>query len=295
MKEEARNIIKDHKNPLTKLGLIGPKLFLKDSSQEAQEKVSNNLKNLKIILMHQKVERRCGRAKAEWNPSLNLAKVNKVVKGLLEHFGYQDKSGIYMYPEEMLYLVETNRMEISLNEVPLSVQECYDIMLNLPEFTLNKYRVYKKLMSQGYRVVRFSEITRRKGKKTKENENSNEKKRGLEETENKATELKKIKIVSSNERLEFKKKEINKIFEELRKKAPQSYVPNKNEEPTPDFCLFLASNSNRINWDYNLYVSEKYALDDLKTDHPSIYAICSGDNISLYKIGTVNIPCNIYT
>lgn len=50
---------------------------------------------------------RCGRAKAEWNPSLNLAKVNKVVKGLLEHFGYQDKSGIYMYPEEMLYLVET--------------------------------------------------------------------------------------------------------------------------------------------------------------------------------------------
>lgn len=145
-------------------------------------------------------------------------------------------------------------MEISLNEVPLSVQECYDIMLNLPEFTLNKYRVYKKLMSQGYRVVRFSEITRRKGKKTKENENSNEKKRGLEETENKATELKKIKIVSSNERLEFKKKEINKIFEELRKKAPQSYVPNKNEEPTPDFCLFLASNSNRINWDYNLYV-----------------------------------------
>ncbi|CAH1100769.1 unnamed protein product [Psylliodes chrysocephalus] len=295
MNEEARNIIKDHKNPLTKLGLIGPKLFLKDSSQEAQEKVSNNLKNLKIILMHQKVERRCGRAKAEWNPSLNLAKVNKVVKGLLEHFGYQDKSGIYMYPEEMLYLVETNRMEISLNEVPLSVQECYDIMLNLPEFTLNKYRVYKKLMSQGYRVVRFSEITRRKGKKTKENENSNEKKRGLEETENKATELKKIKIVSSNERLEFKKKEINKIFEELRKKAPQSYVPNKNEEPTPDFCLFLASNSNRINWDYNLYVSEKYALDDLKTDHPSIYAICSGDNISLYKIGTVNIPCNIYT
>lgn len=50
---------------------------------------------------------RCTRAQAEWHQEKHLAKVIKVIKGLVHSYGFQDKTGIYLYPEEMLYLVES--------------------------------------------------------------------------------------------------------------------------------------------------------------------------------------------
>lgn len=49
---------------------------------------------------------RCARAQAEWSND-GMVKVTKVVKGLLQHFGCQDKNGIFLYPEEALFLLET--------------------------------------------------------------------------------------------------------------------------------------------------------------------------------------------
>lgn len=49
---------------------------------------------------------RCARAQAEWSND-GMVKITKVVKGLLQHFGFQDKNGIFLYPEESLFLLET--------------------------------------------------------------------------------------------------------------------------------------------------------------------------------------------
>ncbi|CAG9865157.1 unnamed protein product [Phyllotreta striolata] len=298
MEEQARNIIQDHKNPLTKLSFIGPKLFMKDSSDEAQEKIAKNLDILKSVLLHQKVEKRNNRAKAEWKPSLNLAVINKVVKGLLKHFGYQDKNGIYIYPEEMLFLVETNRLEVVLNEVPLSIQECYDITLNITGMNLNKYRTYKKLVLQGYRITRYSEISRRKESIQASEKSNKNKKRKFEEIEDETDVNKKLNIPINEktfDRLAQKKKEINEIYDNIRKTAPKTYVPVINKDASPDFCLFVPQNNSRVKWDFNVYICEKCVFNNLQSEFPSIYAVCNGDNISLFKIGCINLPCNEYT
>lgn len=50
---------------------------------------------------------RCARIQADWLDGEEKAKVTRVVKGLLQNYGYQDKHGIFLYPEETLFLLET--------------------------------------------------------------------------------------------------------------------------------------------------------------------------------------------
>ncbi|XP_057654547.1 tRNA-splicing endonuclease subunit Sen54-like [Diorhabda carinulata] len=301
MDEEVKDIIKCHRNPLTKVDLIGPKLFSKDSSLQTRNLISKNLESLENALRNRKVEKRCSRAQAEWDESLNLAKVNKVVKGLLENFGYQNKHGIYMYPEEMLYLVETNRMEVSVNKVPLTVQECFNIVLNSPEMQLIKYRVYKKLIHLGYKVFRYSEFVRK-----------------FEKIENKETITQKCGFITNNEQqkrqfhdpkeetnhkkvcvdhdrpdaITLKNKCIENMYGRLKQIAPQKYVPGNKTGIDPDYCVFQSKNPSKTDLYFNVYICETNILDHVEyfSKHPSLYVICSGDNISLYKMGVVNIP-----
>lgn len=50
---------------------------------------------------------RCNRSKCKWLQNKNLAQVEKVVGTLLQNFGFQNKDGIFLLPEETLFLLET--------------------------------------------------------------------------------------------------------------------------------------------------------------------------------------------
>lgn len=47
------------------------------------------------------------RAQSVWMQKEKLVKVTKVAKNIVNSFGFQDKNGIYLYPEEALFLMET--------------------------------------------------------------------------------------------------------------------------------------------------------------------------------------------
>ncbi|XP_028129450.1 uncharacterized protein LOC114325563 [Diabrotica virgifera virgifera] len=297
MEEEAKVIVNDHKHPLTKINFLGPKQFFKDTSTERQELVTKNLQVLELALKHKKVDKRCARSKAEWIASLKLAKVEKVVKGLLETFGYQDKSGIYVYPEEMLYLVEMNKMEVFVNNVPLTVQECFHIVLNVPNMTLTKYQAYKKLVLQGNRVIRYNEVVRKRnnGKIPKENSNTcgDTRKRKLEDETDQVQEKRaRAEESDDSENDERADEYIRRIFEKLRSSCPKEYSSKETLETCPDYCVFTKNNNSRVEWDFNLYICESDVINHTNTNStkPELYAICSGDNIAFYRMGQVCLP-----
>lgn len=60
-----------------------------------------------------------------------------------------------LFPEEALFLIESNLLSLTVNGVSLSVQEAFQLLLS-PENGLTKeeYMVYAHLRRLGYIVVR---------------------------------------------------------------------------------------------------------------------------------------------
>ncbi|KAG5871429.1 hypothetical protein JTB14_036084 [Gonioctena quinquepunctata] len=298
MDEMAKKFFHDHKHPLMKLELLGSKLFLKASTEEEAALSDNNQNILENVLRHSRVEKRCARAKAEWCPAINLVRVTKVVKGLLENFGYQDKSGIFMYLEEMLVLVETNRMELTFRGVPLTLQECYEITLKT--VNLKRYMIYKKFVLRGYRLMRYEEILRRllKGKtkpfsKFEQVESSNRTKRHhSQESEDLSKRSKKIKLQNdlkdTDKQLKIK---IEDVFERMKRDSPKEYDTSIHPDLCPEYCVFLPTNKSRTDWNFSLFFSDDLLNQATTKEGPTkIYAICSEDHNPLCKLYNVNLP-----
>ena len=60
---------------------------------------------------------------------------------------------LHIYPEEALFLLESNAIEVKLNDIAMSIQQSYEVML-AKDCSLDEYRVYSHLTRQGYKVVR---------------------------------------------------------------------------------------------------------------------------------------------
>ncbi|XP_074040975.1 uncharacterized protein [Leptinotarsa decemlineata] len=295
MDELAKRLFHDHKNPIVKLDLLGSKLFLRTASDELAEFNEQNQNILENVLRHTRVEKRCARAKAEWCPVISLSKVTKVVKGLLENFGFQDKRGIFMYPEEMLLLVESNRMEVSYKDVPLTLQECYQIISETVEMGLKKYLIYKKFVLHGYRLIRYKKVLERKLKDAgKESTGfSNTTKRcNSEDLENVTNKRKKEE--QHNDLKETEKQlalHIENVFERMKKIAPKESIPFNSSNLCPDYCVFQPNNKSRTAWNFSLYICEELLDQPTQKEEPSpIYAVCSEDNISLCRLYNVSLP-----
>jgi hypothetical protein len=62
---------------------------------------------------------------------------------------------LHLYPEEVLFLLESNSIEVSLNKVTMSLQQAYEVMFKTSSLiSLDEYRVYSQLVRQGYKIVR---------------------------------------------------------------------------------------------------------------------------------------------
>ncbi|XP_018565884.1 tRNA-splicing endonuclease subunit Sen54 isoform X2 [Anoplophora glabripennis] len=308
----AKKLINHHRNPIVKIDVSGSKLFLKSSTQEESEFIEKTQANLENILSYERADRRCARSLATWSSEDKLAKVTRTVKSL-NNFGYQDKNGTYLYPEEALFLMETNRLEVTIDGVPLSVQEGYDLLLKHCECDAVKYRVYKKLALLGYRLLRYSELRRRLSKTTKKqdpitNNSTNSEIKSDERHRKRVLEAenefnpKKIKINPETDQLKGQPGASNRnvtqsqyilnIFEKLRETAPREYDSVVTDDVAPQYCIFLPSNKSRCDYDFNLYICEDSILRSQHHNHatPSIYAICSEGNISFYRFSNTRLP-----
>ncbi|CAH0564943.1 unnamed protein product [Brassicogethes aeneus] len=282
MEELAKKCIEDHKNSLVKFNLPATKLFLKSDDLKYTEE---HLDGFKKVLGHLRVEKRYARSQAVWVKELSLGKVTKVARNLLNSFGFQDKSGIFLYPEEVLFLMETNRLEIKIDENCLSIQDMYNMVINLTGYNSNKYLVYKKLVLQGYKVINLIEHKRKLKKqcnKRKSESNLNDgKKIKIDELEEE------LKVLQSKEEIIIKK--IDDIFKRIQENAPTSF---RNVETDLEVEYFAFSTKNNSN-NYEFRIIQRNNIDfteDIKCSEKDIFAICSDENVAFYKLSKVIVP-----
>ena len=78
-----------------------------------------------------------------------------------------------------MFLLESNAIEVKLNDIAMSIQQSYEVML-AQDCSLDEYRVYSHLTRQGYKVVRHQgdlgepipvEILNNSSRKTKRRNN----------------------------------------------------------------------------------------------------------------------------
>ena len=207
----AEKCISDHKNPIVRSNLPPQKLLFATKDENYTTLVKNYQTKNKDLLSYERVEKRSNRAQAIWLPEECLGKVLKVVKNLIRFFGYQNKEGIFIYPEEILFLLETNRLEISFSNIYLSIEEAYELLFKSLNFSLNKYKIYGKIANLGYKIVHHNQMIIKNlikiDKKRKFTEGSDQK------------NPKKIKVASSStQNLKNKSKEedyINNLYKQM--------------------------------------------------------------------------------
>nr|CAH7761406.1 unnamed protein product [Callosobruchus chinensis] len=176
-------------------------------------------------------------------PCEEVADVSVVTKGLLQKFGCQNKNGI-------------NRLEVTLNGVPLSIQDCYDIVTETLGF--NIYRAYRKLVQHGYRLIRYEEILRKRTMIRKQKPKVGKEKQPMIRL------LKDVvrKVLLRQQSIAIRRS--NKLH-----LVSQVYISQK-----PQIFIMVEGN----------------LLEQVQPDGPDIiYAVCT-DDVSFYQAAKVEIP-----
>ncbi|VEN37421.1 unnamed protein product [Callosobruchus maculatus] len=286
MNELATKLIEDNKSPLMKFENVGSKLFFRCDNESSLKLVDDQVHHLEKLLSHSRVTRRNARGQATWCPEKKVAKVSIVTKGLIQNFGCQNKNGIILLPEEMCFLVEMNRLEVTQNEIPLSIQDCYDIVTENLGF--NIYRAYRKLAQHGYRLIRYEDILNKKDQEQYKTETQSRKRKTTTDETGEGCSKKPLTETVNRLQLEV----INNIFERIKQAAPSQSSPHESEARDIHYGVFLPNNKCKrgINCDYRLIVCNENLLEQLQSDGPDIiYAVCT-DDVSFYQAAKVNIP-----
>ncbi|KAL1489163.1 hypothetical protein ABEB36_014102 [Hypothenemus hampei] len=277
----AQKCIQNHKNPIVKGNFPAQKLFFAAKTADEKNALEENLNYLKDVLDFQKVEKRSRRAHCVWLQEKNLAQVTKVVKNLTKLFGFQNKDGLFLYPEEMLFLLETNKLEVFLNDVSLSVEKCYECVTNC--ISLTKYRVYKKLALLGYKLIRAEQY-----------ENIILKKRRLQEP----VQFDLAKRLKHDPDLNLEQSHtttnessyISNVLQSLRSLMPCTVDIYQEECIKPNYYIFIPTNITNSKPDFHLFIWERDQWDDQYLNCPkNVHAICN-DDVALFKSSYVHVP-----
>uniref|UniRef100_A0A2C9LER3 tRNA-splicing endonuclease subunit Sen54 N-terminal domain-containing protein n=1 Tax=Biomphalaria glabrata TaxID=6526 RepID=A0A2C9LER3_BIOGL len=107
------------------------------------------------ILSEPRVEKLKSLVQGEWDSSKCLVNISKPGK-FWAHMGFTDEKRNWLFPEEALFLIEANALEVYHDGVPFSVQEAYSKCLG-SDVSVEEYQVYSYLQRLGYVVIRHEE------------------------------------------------------------------------------------------------------------------------------------------
>ncbi|RNA09906.1 tRNA-splicing endonuclease subunit Sen54 [Brachionus plicatilis] len=97
-----------------------------------------------------------------WLSERNHVRLIKVKGKFIHTMGYVDDKCDILYPEEALYLLETSNILIYLenedDQIPMSVQQCYELFFKSDDLSLNDYKIFKSLIRHGYIVRRVDKV-----------------------------------------------------------------------------------------------------------------------------------------
>lgn len=157
------------------------KQFEPNNSWLQNMQIEKGIITRKNLIAIERVDRISQLASAEWLPAQKRAKVKKYSGQDWSSFGLEKSGILYLIPEEALFLLETNCLELTWNDVSLSIQQAYELLIDNIECSLEEYRVYSQLIRHGYRIQRFVYNSE---KNAKSDENSSKKRKVIVEPEN---------------------------------------------------------------------------------------------------------------
>ncbi|OAD62169.1 tRNA-splicing endonuclease subunit Sen54 [Eufriesea mexicana] len=133
----------------------GMKQFEPNNSWLQNMQIEKGIMARKNLIAIERVDRISQLASAEWLPAQKKAKVKKYSGQDWSSFGLEKGGTLYLIPEEALFLLEANCLELTWNDVSLSIQQAYELLIDNVECSLEEYRVYSQLVRYGYRIQRF--------------------------------------------------------------------------------------------------------------------------------------------
>ena len=149
----AEELIEQQSQRKVTLPSLGEKVNHAKRNERESEEVQAKLQNVKSLISKPLVSQRSQISEATWDIDLGLAVVHKQCGKHWEVMGHFRDETLYLRPEEALFLLESNALEIKLNQLSMSIQQSYEVMLG-KTCTLDEYRTYAHFSRQGYKVVR---------------------------------------------------------------------------------------------------------------------------------------------
>ncbi|KAM6050555.1 tRNA-splicing endonuclease subunit Sen54 [Chlamydotis macqueenii] len=137
----------------------GQKDLIPDGSAEQAEKLRLCREEQWRILSEERVERLGNLVKAEWKPGQGIVELQSPAGKFWHTMGFTERGRQCLLPEEALYLLECGSVQLFYRDLPLSIQEAYEILLSQEAMSLPHYQVFSHLKQLGYIVLRFDPST----------------------------------------------------------------------------------------------------------------------------------------
>ncbi|XP_007957841.1 tRNA-splicing endonuclease subunit Sen54 [Orycteropus afer afer] len=133
----------------------GPKDFLPDGSEAQAERLRQCREELWQLLAEERVERLGSLVAAEWRPEEGFVELKSPAGKFWQTMGFSEQGRQRLHPEEALYLLECGSIQLFHQDLPLSIQEAYQLLLTEDTVTFSQYQVFSHLKRLGYVVRRF--------------------------------------------------------------------------------------------------------------------------------------------
>ncbi|GLV34970.1 tRNA splicing endonuclease subunit 54 [Carabus blaptoides fortunei] len=285
----AKEIINLHKTPAKSFHIPhSTKGIVPQNTEEEIINTKDSLNYIKqVLLSAERVERRNNRAEAIWLPDKHLAKVTRRVGSIFSQYGYEEDGQIMLFPEEALFLLQMNQLELIWNGVPFSVEQAYTVLLN-SKGSLYKYRSFQELAINGYRLKRPEVlIKKRKHLKNDDCESAAVKKIKFDNNE----KISKVETNNVNNKKDNNCGEYLEIFNRLKSEGPSTANIETNRLPL--YHLYSPGGSikdREPNHDVVMASGSQLSLQSVSENDSSVLTSFAGsESVSFYEFHKVNL------
>ncbi|XP_038161533.1 tRNA-splicing endonuclease subunit Sen54 [Cyprinodon tularosa] len=138
-----------------KIPARGQKDFYPDETEEQRLRLQQSLDEHWNLISEERVERLGNLVKATWIPDDRIVELQTPAGKFWQTMGFSAEGKQYLLPEEALYLMECGSLLVFNQDLPLSIQDGYEMFLSADAVSLQQYQVFGHLKRLGYVVHRF--------------------------------------------------------------------------------------------------------------------------------------------
>ncbi|XP_045772210.1 uncharacterized protein LOC123872112 [Maniola jurtina] len=134
---------------------LGIKEVFPNKSWLEDKQIQAAIEARKHLIEVERIDKSGALSHAVWREELMLAEVMQNVGSCWQYLGHNAEKKLFLKPEEALFLLESNCLCLKHNDVKVSLQQAYTLLLR-DKITLLQYKVYASLSRVGYRVYRHT-------------------------------------------------------------------------------------------------------------------------------------------